>query len=690
MASIAPNTAAQNGPAFSLTVQGSNFVAASSLEWNGSVRPTTFVSSTQLSAQIPATDILPAGADAVTIFNPGPGGGTSNSLPFNVPCVIPGVGPTSGQTLARVGVYYFDGWAGPLTEYHFNGLVNGSYVDRQPLSGWRDDNSCAVEQQLAWARNAGIDFFVFDWYFNPVVNEPGSNEDLNSAINITRSLPDRHGMQYAILYVDGGTFVVGPADWTTAVNEWISYFNDQAYVLVNGKPLFIVIDMGTMRQAFGSSAGVVAALGQLRATAQAQGFPGVYIVGGFGLPDGTSGQSWFFPDLSMAGADGYDAVTTYNYPFAPPAVNGVLPFSTLSGTGAWIWDQVALTSPVPLIPIAMDGWDPRPWDSHEPLTNDLMWYSRSPQNVASFTNSAITWAESNPRFRVEPSPTPPIVLLEAWNELGEGSYIVPTVGDGTSYVDALAQMLQTPSARVRSVLSLDENGPSASNRSASGALTNASGTPMSAAPITVSATPVNGSGNYQQYRISGQAPVAATQAIVGFRINAETAGPGNGDISLYQISYIQGGDGIERVANSDFSSGAQSWFPFGQTQIVPSDRGAGQMVQAISTTSQDALLNSAPFSLMGGDLFQSTFSARISPVSVGSGYFVVIFLNGGNEIARQMLPFTAAKLSLGSTVTGTSGNYQLSLTSLGTVKVILEATYPGDTQHWPSSARVAR
>jgi hypothetical protein len=50
---------------------------------------------------------------------------------------------------------------------------------------------------------------------------------------------------------------------------------------------------------------------------RAKVFPGVYIVGGFYLANGTSGQSWFFPDLSIAQMDEYDAVTTYNYPFAP-------------------------------------------------------------------------------------------------------------------------------------------------------------------------------------------------------------------------------------------------------------------------------------------------------------------------------------------------------------------------------------
>ncbi len=70
-----------------------------------------------------------------------------------------------------------------------------------------------------------------------------------------------------------------------------------------------------------------------------------------------------------------------------------------------------------------------------------MWYSRTPQDVATFVDDAITWVESNPLFRVEPTPAPPLVLIEAWNEFGEGSHMLPTVGDGTTYGDALAAVL---------------------------------------------------------------------------------------------------------------------------------------------------------------------------------------------------------------------------------------------------------
>jgi hypothetical protein len=442
ISAISPNSSDQAGPAFTLSVVGSNFISSSSVQWNGTSLPTTFISSALVTANVPASDVAAAGPDAITVTNPSPGGGVSSSLNFTVPCVIPSPAPAATQTSARLGAYYFDGWSGPLTNSHFAGLPLGPYQGRQPLSGWQDFSTCAVEQQLATAHNFGIDFFVFDWYFNAEANDPGEN--LNSALQITHTLVDRHGMQFAILYVDGAPFDVQPADWTSAVSEWVGYMADPQYLLVNGEPAFFIINVGEMRQVFGSSAAVGGALAQLRQAAQAQGLPGVYIVGGFGTPDGTMGQESLDSGFAIAGQDGYDAVAFYNYPFAPPAVNGMLPFATLVEAGQWTWNQAQSQCPVPFIPTAMTGWDPRPWMETEPISGDLMWYSRTPQDVAGFLGDAIAWTNSNPQLRPEPSPTPPLVLIEAWNEFGEGSHMLPTVEDGTSYGDAIATMLTAP------------------------------------------------------------------------------------------------------------------------------------------------------------------------------------------------------------------------------------------------------
>jgi len=618
------------------------------------------------------------------------GGGADAPPPLPppvAPCVIPSAASVSGQTLARVGAYYFDGWAGALDTPHFHGLVSGPYESREPLSGWQDNTACSVEQQLAWAHNSGIDFFVFDWYFKP---EQNYGEPLNTALQATHALANRHGMQFAILYVDADPFLVRSPDWAATIDEWMGYFTDPAYVLVNGKPLFIVIDMHAMRDAFGSSAAVVSAFDQLRAAAAAHGFPGVYIVGGFGLPDGTSGQAGYFPELSIAQTDGYDAVTTYNYPYGPPAFDGMLPYSTLSDTGKWIWNQAAAKSPVPFVPIAMSGWDPRPWDEREPLTNYMMWFDRTPEEVAAFVNDSITWAESNPKLRVEPSPTPPMVLIEAWNELGEGSFIVPTVGDSYAYGDAIAAMLATPAARTRSVLAVDESGPLAIERNATGSLKDADGAAISAAAIALTAAAADGPGFYAQYQLTGVSPPGTVQVVVGLRANTEDSGPGVGDLSLYQVSFVQSADGHERVANSTFSAGAQSWDLSGQAQLATSDRDAGQMVNVDVTADQFAALNSAPFDVTSGAPFLLSFFARVAPSSVGSGYFMIIYLNASGEFFRERIPLAAGVMALGSTTSDAAGNYQLSLTPFGTSRVTLEATYAGDAAHWPSYARVAR
>ncbi len=63
---------------------GSVFVNGAVVRWNGAARPTTFVSDTQLTAAIPATDLAAAGTASVTVFNPAPGGGESGAATFTI------------------------------------------------------------------------------------------------------------------------------------------------------------------------------------------------------------------------------------------------------------------------------------------------------------------------------------------------------------------------------------------------------------------------------------------------------------------------------------------------------------------------------------------------------------------------------------------------------------------------------
>src|SRR5262249_39495414 len=60
------------GIAFSLTVNGTNFMPKSVVNFNGKAEPTTFVSSAKITAAIPASDVAIAGNMNVTVTNPAP------------------------------------------------------------------------------------------------------------------------------------------------------------------------------------------------------------------------------------------------------------------------------------------------------------------------------------------------------------------------------------------------------------------------------------------------------------------------------------------------------------------------------------------------------------------------------------------------------------------------------------------
>lgn len=91
--SISPSTVIAGGTGFTLTVNGTGFVAGSVVNVNGAGRNTTFVNATQLTASILASDINAPGTDPITVFNPGLAGGGGTSAPFTLVVAAPGQPP---------------------------------------------------------------------------------------------------------------------------------------------------------------------------------------------------------------------------------------------------------------------------------------------------------------------------------------------------------------------------------------------------------------------------------------------------------------------------------------------------------------------------------------------------------------------------------------------------------------------
>jgi hypothetical protein len=80
---LTPDTTSQGSP-ISMTVTGSNFAPGAVVLFDGGLLPTTFVSATQVRAQLGAAQLQVGRVVSVSVQNAGPGSALSNELGFLV------------------------------------------------------------------------------------------------------------------------------------------------------------------------------------------------------------------------------------------------------------------------------------------------------------------------------------------------------------------------------------------------------------------------------------------------------------------------------------------------------------------------------------------------------------------------------------------------------------------------------
>jgi hypothetical protein len=118
--SLSPSSAEVGGAGFTLTVNGTNFVQASTVNWNGSGLASTFVSATELQATVPSSDITTVGSAIITVSNPTPGGGTSTtSVSIPIESALPSLTSPAPSTMLP----------GPTATFTWSAAYSASYYE---------------------------------------------------------------------------------------------------------------------------------------------------------------------------------------------------------------------------------------------------------------------------------------------------------------------------------------------------------------------------------------------------------------------------------------------------------------------------------------------------------------------------------------------------------------------------------
>jgi len=316
--------------------------------------------------------------------------------------------PRPVSTSIQVGCYYFPGffrasrWT-PLKEYGRPLPLMGCYKDGHPgVQDW----------QILWAVEHGISFWIFDWYYD---HKLGHVHEHNAALDqgFLRS-QYRDLMDFALFWCnEGPDYDECTADQMQRMGQKLKekYLDQPNYIRIKRAPMLVVSRPFRLLDKFGPEGT------RLLLDAVIQG----------------SGEDDFFfvanaaHRLSEFKNAGFDACTGYNY--ATVGVEKVegrsASYEKMTLRYEEIWKRVHEDGSLPYIPPLSPGWDSRPWYGDRGFVRT----GTTPKRFRHHLEAVKDYVD----------PLLNRVVIEAWNEFGEGSYIEPTEARGFGFLDAIRQ-----------------------------------------------------------------------------------------------------------------------------------------------------------------------------------------------------------------------------------------------------------
>jgi hypothetical protein len=316
-----------------------------------------------------------------------------------------------------------------------NPRFEGHYQPRAPLWGYEmDDDPKVVEKWIETATAHGVNVFVYDWYWydeGPFLESAINNGFLKAKNN--------EKMQFYVMwanhdvarnywnvhrYGDDTSLLWNAAvDWknfTVIVDRVIrQYFSKPNYFKIDGCPVFAVFSLHKLLESFGGSlAETRKALDYFREKVREAGFPGLHLQIMSGPSEGLAAQ---------VEALGINSVTMYN-------MGGIHEDYVVYGTNSLrIREAMDAALDVPFFPCVSIGWDDTPRFPHKGK-KEVVHYNTTPESFAALLIKAKEYVDSHPG-------QPPFMVINAWNEWVEGSYLLPDLQHGFGYLEAVREVM---------------------------------------------------------------------------------------------------------------------------------------------------------------------------------------------------------------------------------------------------------
>jgi Glycosyltransferase WbsX len=322
---------------------------------------------------------------------------------------------------------------------------------RQPIlpewGAFDESDPAWSAREVDAASGAGIDAWIFDWYWYcgvEIWNEALDRGFLQAA--------NRSKMKFGLMWANHTWQNNHPAsladslpsllpirhspdDIDRVLDIWSErYFCQPNYWRINGKPWCSFFLLSSLLDHLGGESGVARNLKRMRRRAEANGEPGLYL-----------GIFTASPEEAQAAIRlGFDQATTYNIVRGAKQLpsQALVEFDDVMLAHAEKWMQF-LEKGMPYWPVVTQGWDVSARvDPHEPWP-PVRW--KWPWGHIVIENTPERFAQlvyACRRFMSLQKTGPKAMVINAWNEWTEGSVLLPTRDQGHAVLQALKAALK--------------------------------------------------------------------------------------------------------------------------------------------------------------------------------------------------------------------------------------------------------
>ena len=307
------------------------------------------------------------------------------------------------------------------------------YPERKPVLGWYDESNPAVtDWEIKYALEHGVSFFLVCWYR---AKDNVGQQPIRALYEhwITEGLfksRQQDKFKFCIMWENANSVAAGIASEDDLLNNllpyWIdTFFKKSNYLVVEGKPVLAVYNVDKFVKQLGGEAQAAVAVKRMEAVCRAAGFRGLTFMGqhcwGNPIPPTTQMKR-----LGLSHSFAYHWPSFMGRAYLPA---GAAPDAGRVMAGQEKCWQTMATQALPNIVTVSMGWDSTPWGG---ATSKVRW-RLTPDQFKTLCTQAKRVLDQRRSTELEGR----MILIDNWNEYGEGHYIFPCQEFGFGYLDAI-------------------------------------------------------------------------------------------------------------------------------------------------------------------------------------------------------------------------------------------------------------